>query len=170
MKTKALLDAARAMEFLHASNILHRDFKPENLLVTSLEVNSPVVCKLSDFGTTKGANTLVKASMTKGMGTLLYKAPEVLKGTEEYDNKADVFSFGITMAFTADGKRPYHDFEFKSEWQFGDAVLKGRRPTVESDLPSDYLSLMQACWDGVPSKRPDFNTIVKVLTSLFDSL
>lgn len=87
LKLKALLDSARGMDFLHRSNILHRDLKvlhppfllqsrlltlsaqPDNILMVSLEVRSSVVCKISDFGTTRDINRFAsEMHFTKGVG------------------------------------------------------------------------------------------------------
>ena len=89
MKMKAMYDCACAMNFLHESSIMHRDLKPENLLVTSLNRNE-IVCKLSDFGTTKDVANSVMGDMTqtKGIGTPFYMAPEVMRGGGHYITKS----------------------------------------------------------------------------------
>jgi len=168
MKIKALFDCARAMDFLHQSSIIHRDLKPDNLLATSLEVHSPAVCKLSDFGTTKGANSMMREmNMTKGIGTPLYMAPEMMRGIEGYTTKADVYSFGIMMAsVTDDGKEPYeNDPTIQNSWQFTNQVIQGHRPTVanEGTMPPEFIELMKKCWDGDPAVRPSFESIVAEL-------
>ena len=170
MRVKALYDAARAMEFLHRSFIIHRDFKPDNLLVTSLEPTSPVVCKLSDFGTTKGENTLVHVKKTRDCGTPLYEAPEMLQGRADYDNKVDVYSYGITMAFVADSKEPFADLKHMNSWMFANTIIEGRRPVVTSALPKEYVSLMQSCWQADATKRPEFSSIVICLNKMIQSL
>jgi len=171
MKIKAMFDCARAMDFLHQSSIIHRDLKPDNLLATSLEVHSPAVCKLSDFGTTKGANSMMRdMKMTKGIGTPLYMAPEMMRGTEGYTTKADVYSFGIMIASVIDdGIEPYAgDARIQSSWQFTNLVIQGLRPQVkkESEMPPQFINLMKRCWDNSPSIRPSFDQIVTELDSM----
>jgi len=170
MKIKAMFDCARAMDFLHQSSIIHRDLKPDNLLATSLEVHSPAVCKLSDFGTTKGANSMMRdMKMTKGIGTPLYMAPEMMRGTEGYTTKADVYSFGIMMASIADdGKEPYAgDTRIQSSWQFTNLVIQGLRPKVdEASMPAPFIVLMKRCWDSSPAVRPSFDQIVVQLEAM----
>ena len=171
MKIKALFDCARAMDFLHQSSIIHRDLKPDNLLATSLEVHSPAVCKLSDFGTTKGANSMMRdMKMTKGIGTPLYMAPEMMRGTEGYTSKADIYSFGIMMAsIIDDGKEPYEgDARIESSWQFTNQVIGGLRPNVANQglMPPELVGLMMRCWDAAPAARPSFDQIVVELESM----
>jgi len=171
MKIKALFDCARAMDFLHQSSIIHRDLKPDNLLATSLEVHSPAVCKLSDFGTTKGANSMMRdMKMTKGIGTPLYMAPEMMRGTEGYTTKADIYSFGIMMAsIIDDGKEPYEgDTRIESSWQFTNQVIGGLRPNVanQANMPPELVALMMRCWDASPAARPSFDQIVVELEAM----
>jgi len=171
LKIKALYDCAHAMVFLHKSSIIHRDLKPDNLLVTSLDVNSSAMCKLSDFGTTKGANGMMEnMTMTKGIGTPLYMAPELMKGSNHYTMKADVYSFGIMIASVIDdGKDPYeNDSRVETSWQFANLVIGGMRPEVkkEKEMPSELITLMKKCWDDKPDVRPGFDEIVHDLESL----
>ena len=85
---------SRLEAFLHASGIIHRDLKPDNLLVVSLDEHARVNVQISgktrcnlvefnriltivDFGTSK-ARSDQTSNMTKGIGTPIYMAPEVL--------------------------------------------------------------------------------------------
>jgi len=169
MKIKAMYDCACAMDFLHQSSIIHRDLKPDNLLVTSL-VRTEIVCKLSDFGTTKGVSGDMMGEMnqTKGIGTPFFMAPEVMRGTGVYTTKADVYSFGILMASVIDdGEEPYKgDTRFKSSWEFTNKVItQGLRPIVKnaSCMPPALIQLMYRCWDNNPNIRPAFNEIMELL-------
>ena len=175
MKVKALYDCARAMDFLHRSSIIHRDLKPGNLLVVSLDINSPVVCKLSDFGTTKGTNVMVQnMAQTKTVGTHDYTAPEIMEGKVDYTNKVDVYSFGIMIASVVDDcKPPYHGIpEAKNPLKFYPLLMKGMRPNVSKvgDMPLRLKTLMEHSWDGDPNKRPSFERILLRLTSCLETL
>eukprot|EP01105_Mastigella_eilhardi_P001983 TRINITY_DN123_c0_g1_i8.p1 TRINITY_DN123_c0_g1~~TRINITY_DN123_c0_g1_i8.p1 ORF type:complete len:1797 (+),score=311.67 TRINITY_DN123_c0_g1_i8:24-5393(+) len=87
IKLRCMLDCARGMAFLHASCILHRDVKPDNLLMASLDEKSPVVCKLTDFGTVREFNNDdATQNYTKGVGTLVYQVA--------------VMEIGVVVCFT----------------------------------------------------------------------
>lgn len=77
MKLVMLLEIARAIQFLHSNNIIHRDIKPLNVLVFSLEQKAVVHVKLTDFGTSKFVAD-AKMTMTMNTGTIKYMAPETL--------------------------------------------------------------------------------------------
>jgi len=171
LKLKALLDASRAMDYLHQSGLIHRDLKTENLLVVSLEAMSQTVCKLSDFGTARGLNSFVQAKnmmLTKGVGTPIFMAPEMLTGSQSYAESADVYSFGVMMCHVANNELPYtHDRRFDSSYQFVQNVIAGMRPELKNDVPDDYKGLMTACWNKNAEARPPFSEISDMLEDMF---
>ncbi|KAJ6643631.1 Cyclin-dependent kinase 2 [Pseudolycoriella hygida] len=81
-----------AIAFCHINRILHRDLKPQNLLV-----NSEGHIKLADFGLARTFNMPVNA-LTHEVVTLWYRAPEVLLGTKFYATGVDIWSLGCIFA------------------------------------------------------------------------
>ena len=77
-KLKCALDSAKGLLFLHENKIMHRDFKPDNLLVVSKNPNSAVCVKLTDFGTSRVAIEESAKNYTKGLGTPIYMSPELV--------------------------------------------------------------------------------------------
>lgn len=91
---------AAALEAAHGRGILHRDVKPQNLLI-----DSEGVARLVDFGAARldGLATITQSGAL--IGTLSYAAPEVLAG-ERGDARSDLYSLGLTLYFALCGQLP----------------------------------------------------------------
>lgn len=94
----------RAMKYIHSANVLHRDLKPQNILVNAnCEL---VVC---DFGLARpmgeGEDDASAADLTQYVVTRWYRAPELLTGADSYDAAIDVWSIGCILAEIL-GRRP----------------------------------------------------------------
>ncbi len=76
---------------IHDKNIIHRDLKPENIFL-----NNKNEIKIGDFGVARQLTAYKNYSLTKGIGTLYYSSPEILKGNN-YDNKVDIWSLGCII-------------------------------------------------------------------------
>lgn len=85
---KLALEIVAAVCFLHQNGIIHRDIKPQNIL---LHRNRP---KLADFGFAIRCETWVKDGYK--IGSPLYMSPEALND-KEYSKKSDVWSLGVTL-------------------------------------------------------------------------
>ena len=97
IKAKLMLDAAKGLAYLHSNGILHRDIKPDNVLVFALDEGLDVNGKLTDFWSSQYINPLMtNVTFTKGVGTPTYMASEMFN-EEKYKKPSDVFSFGAMM-------------------------------------------------------------------------
>ncbi|CAH0485743.1 unnamed protein product [Peronospora farinosa] len=100
VKARIVLDMAHALTYLHCLDptVLHRDLKSRNILL-----DKTLRAKLTDFGVSRERSD---RTMTAGVGTSLWMAPEVMMG-ERYDEKADIFSFGVVLSELDSHKLPY---------------------------------------------------------------
>ena len=87
------IDICSALEFCEARQIIHRDIKPANIFIND-KTPGHVFYKLGDFGIARNMEALTHGLSTKG--TPAYMAPEVFLG-KPYDNRADLYSLGITL-------------------------------------------------------------------------
>lgn len=90
-----------ALAYMHRMYRLHRDIKSDNVLV-----NYDGAVKIADFGFAIGL-TGEESKRTSVVGTPYWMAPELIKG-QQYDNKVDVWSLGITLVEMAEGEPPLY--------------------------------------------------------------
>jgi len=101
---RLLLPIASALGYAHQHDIVHRDVKPANILIS--EKGQPV---LSDFGIAKMLEGEEGATLTGtgvGIGTPEYMAPEQCLG-QEVDNRTDIYSLGVVFYEMVAGKKPF---------------------------------------------------------------
>lgn len=119
---------ASALAYLHNMNIVHRDVKPENLLV-ELEGDRVKCLKLGDFGLA----CEVQGPLYTVCGTPTYVAPEILAETG-YGLKIDVWAAGVILYILLCGFPPFISTDNDQDKLF-DAILLG-----QYEFPDDYWS------------------------------
>ena len=168
-------DIARAVEFLHSLDppVVHRDLKPGNVL---LKGNGVAV--LADFGY---AVRMTKASkLVTRLGSPAYVAPEILVG-QVYDEKIDIYAFGVMMWELVFRKEPYMDMMQGSLENLMQYVCMGGRldtpgpndpvvatsPLIRDQLYEQYTEILESCWGHSPRSRPDAKRLLADVTGLF---
>jgi hypothetical protein len=137
---------ADGLQYLHSINIIHRDIKSPNILLTR-DYNA----KLCDFGLAKLQTMTDTKSKSVLAATFRWQAPEVLCSGKSYSEASDVYSFGIVMWELMTCDVPFPDCE--SIPQFVGKLNQRERPSIPSPLPTgfseEYVDLMQRCWHQV---------------------
>ncbi|KAL1273070.1 hypothetical protein QQF64_028932 [Cirrhinus molitorella] len=98
-----IVQILQGLEYLHNCRILHLDIKPDNIMVTNLNV-----IKIIDFGSAQKFNPLSLQQYNRELGTLEYMAPELLKG-DLVGPPADIWSLGVVAYVMLSGRFPFQD-------------------------------------------------------------
>ncbi|OQR85191.1 protein kinase [Achlya hypogyna] len=145
---------ANALADLHHYNLMHRDLKSHNVLLSS-----SAYIKLADLGLAREC----ASDMTVGAGTLYWTAPEVLTHDGSYDYAADIYSFGVILTELSTLKIPFEGMGL-SKWDILDKVRNGTlRPDVGDKCAPWLRELATACMAQDPAQRP---SAAKILTML----
>lgn len=155
-KLITLYGIASAMSYLHSHKILHRDLKPDNILM-----DDELYPKIADFGLSKimhqNQESISVNSATGFKGTILYSSPEILFDCD-YTEAGDVYAYAMISYEII-----WYDF---NNCSFGDLIKKikdGDRPKFNSTVSEPYKSLIEKCWSQEPSERPTFDQITDEL-------
>ncbi|KAF0708800.1 Aste57867_6206 [Aphanomyces stellatus] len=149
---------AQALFYLHSQQMIHRDLKSRNVLLDSKKGT-----KLADFGTSK-QHVYEGDSMTAGVGTFRWMAPEMLL-FQPYSNAVDVYSFGVLLSELATHTLPYAGLASGSdEASIARSVIyEHLRPSFGFTCPLWVQELGLRCMVQEPQARPNVTEIIYAL-------
>jgi eukaryotic-like serine/threonine-protein kinase len=162
-----MVGVADGLAAAHAAGIVHRDIKPDNILISKNGYG-----KLADFGLAKlfegidsgtRADTIAAARTQPGMivGTIAYMSPEQAAG-KPTDTRSDVFSFGIVLYEMLTGRQPFtgstelevlQRVQHDTAASLSDAIPSALRTLVEKSLEKDPADRYQSMRDMVVDLR-----------------
>lgn len=144
---------AAGMSYLHENNVIHRNLKPENILLDEY-----LYPKVTDFGLAKIFPNILTTSKSD-IKEALYIAPESYSG--EYSYAADVYSFSIIIYQILVDEIPFQGLD---KIQLNKKVVEeGFVPTFNEKFPESYKKLILDCGSLDPEKRPTFKDIVQLM-------
>jgi len=167
------LQAAKGLEAAHAAGIVHRDFKPSNVIVSGRgdEANA----KVTDFGVARvlsepelpagGEAPSFSALTVDGalLGTPAYMAPEQFERATVVGPAADQFSFCVALFEALCGRRP---FGGNTAAALHDAITTGKPAQASSDAPGAVLAAVRRGLEPDPSARhPNMKALIDALQS-----
>jgi eukaryotic-like serine/threonine-protein kinase len=159
--TRKLVDLAvqiaDGLSAAHAAGVIHRDLKPDNILVTR-----EGRVKILDFGLAKAAaaatspedatRTVNLTNPGSTIGTVAYMSPEQARGNAELSVQSDQFSLGLVLYELAAGKRP---FERGSAAETMTAIIREDVPPLPATTPAPFRWIVERLLSKEPSDRYD---------------
>src|SRR5205085_3027350 len=144
-------DVIRALAYLSSQKLVHRDVKPENVLV-----RDDGIAKLSDFGLARSAQPGGARLTATGevLGTPYYMAPEQIQGKKDVDVRADLYSVGCMLYEWLTGKKP---FDGASVVDILGGHMKGEPADLAAACPGvapQTVALVKALMTKDREKRP----------------
>uniref|UniRef100_A0A8C9VVU8 non-specific serine/threonine protein kinase n=1 Tax=Scleropages formosus TaxID=113540 RepID=A0A8C9VVU8_SCLFO len=143
--------ALQGLAYLHSHNMIHRDIKAGNILLTE-----PGQVKLADFGSAS-----IASPANSFVGTPYWMAPEVILAMDEgqYDGKVDVWSLGITCIELAERKPPLFNMNAMSALYH---IAQNESPALQSTEWTDYFrNFVDSCLQKLPQDRPNSEELLK---------
>ncbi|WP_063045655.1 serine/threonine-protein kinase [Nocardia pseudovaccinii] len=144
---------AEALECIHGADVIHRDLKPDNIILTW---DGP---RVIDFGIARIVDATRLTEPGRIIGTLAWMPPEML-GNQEVGPPADIFAWGALVAFAATGRPPFH-----ADTQAAVIARIIRDDPDLTEVPGRYRRMVLAAMTKDPDARPTARELVDFLAA-----
>ena len=154
---------ASALKSAHSMGIVHRDIKPQNILLTA-DAN----VKVADFGIASAAGAMLKTTEELSIGTPDYMAPEIAHADgSDLDHRIDIYSLGIVMYEAFTGVLPYEGKTLIEKIQLHQEGNPKPPTSFNSEFPKDLERVILTCMCKDPESRfQDMEEVVLTLKSI----
>ncbi|GET04888.1 kinase-like domain-containing protein [Rhizophagus clarus] len=150
-----LHDIIIGLELIHEKGLIHRDLHVGNILKLKYYI------AITDMGLCKPVKHITSENAENNVyGVLPYVAPEILRG-QNYNEAADIYSFGIIMYEVISGLPPYHNLSHNDILAV--KICQGLRPRFNIKVPQLIVYLIKRCLDANPINRPTAREIKDTL-------
>lgn len=166
---------AEALSAAHQAGIIHRDIKPDNVMVRPdgyVKVLDFGLVKLTEVAASKTSQEMAKTQLGVAMGTLAYMSPEQAAG-EQIDHRTDIWSLGVVLYELITGKKP---FTGETRQETVNAILSSEPdpPTsIDASLPSEINAILNKALEKDRELRyqtaSDFRADIRRLLRMIDS-
>jgi serine/threonine protein kinase len=163
------LQVCAALAYAHQFNVIHRDIKPDNILVSRVGQ-----VRVIDWGIAKGEHRADKTAENRIKGTPTYLAPEMIR-CEPLDARTDVWQVGILLYLMLTGFPPWTAKseqaldKDKDAWkiELGGRIMHKRHPPIPAELtPANLVAVVDRCLEKDPRQR--YASITELIRALYD--
>jgi len=159
-KIEIAMGVAKGLQHVHNYGIIHRDVKCANILLSD-----DLKPWITDFGFSRIIDRV--NTMTGETGSYRYMAPEVIRASK-YTDKADIYSFGVSMNELFTGEQPFAGI---NAYQVAQGVAKRSvRPDYQRIPNKTLQKLVRACWQEDETRRPQWGLVIGVLQEVLQDL
>ncbi len=156
---------ADALSYVHGHAIVHRDVKPENILVSEAPaLGYTLTAKLADFGVAQFIDGSRLTSDGAIMGTAAYISPEQARG-EVIGAASDVYSLGLVLLEALRGEREYTGSAIEAA-----LARLHRPPSIPDDLPDEWQQLLAAMTADEPEARPTAHDVAATMRDIIRAM
>ncbi|MBI3793038.1 MAG: protein kinase [Gemmatimonadetes bacterium] len=164
-----LRDVARALSYAHARGIVHRDIKPDNVLLShgaAVVTDFGIAKAVSASRTVGGGATLTQAGTS--IGTPAYMAPEQVAGDPDVGAAADLYSWGCLAYELLAGEPPFVRESMQRVMAAHLAEAPAPLATRRAEVPASLARLVMRCLEKEPSARPaSADEVLRELDAVF---
>lgn len=156
---------ADALSYTHARGIVHRDVKPDNILLSdAASLGYSITAKLADFGIAHFVEAARFTDQNTILGTANYISPEQARGTD-VGTASDVYSLGLVLLEAITGER-----EFTGTAVEAALARLSRSPDIPGELPDDWHDLLTAMTERDPADRPTAHDVAATMRDLIRAM
>ena len=151
----------KGLRAAHEAGVVHRDVKPDNIMVLSGR-DGEVGVRLLDFGVAQVHEELRHTRTGSVVGTVRYMSPEQVKDSSRVDARTDLFSAGVVLWEMLSGAEPWSHAE--NDFDLRIAVVREPLPALGAEVPADLVELVSwlTCKDA-SGRPPDASSALRRL-------
>ncbi|MGK2963673.1 MAG: protein kinase domain-containing protein [Gemmatimonadaceae bacterium] len=160
-----LRDVARALSYAHAAGVVHRDIKPDNVLLShgaAVVTDFGIAKAISDARTEQGGASLTATGTS--LGSPAYMAPEQIAGDSSVDHRADIYAFGCLAYEILTGRPPFRAETLQRVMGLHITAKAEPIADLRPDVPLQLDAIVKHCLEKDPADRPQ--SAASIVTAL----